>query len=373
MSERFNVLSIRFRPMGRKPGARTKADRAATIGATLIAELIAALRALGYEEKGRARKRDSRALPDHFAPRVPAATAIDLFSEAERATRDRLVGLHAGERTEPQGVMVHLVISSASLRDALDHYVHFGPLLIDTLRIRLERRDSTAAIAFDFGDPRINASHHVASYVLIATARVLRAAIGPSLSLHHVRFRHDDEPDEKTEARRAFDCAVHFGRADDALVFRAEDLDVAPRVANPLVAEQIRKFAAALAARATPAAAVRDRVADAVREALASGARAERRATARRLGGDATLIRRLAEEGTSFRKVRDAVLWETVDALLSNPSLKIEAIAWSVGFADGAAFAKAMKRRTGCSPSVHRARLARRLRPAKRPAHGENR
>ncbi len=50
---------------------------------------------------------------------------------------------------------------------------------------------------------------------------------------------------------------------------------------------------------------------------------------------DATLIRRLAEEGTSFKEVRDAVLWETVDALLSNPSLKIEAIAWSVGFADG--------------------------------------
>jgi AraC-like DNA-binding protein len=88
---------------------------------------------------------------------------------------------------------------------------------------------------------------------------------------------------------------------------------------------------------------------------------------------DATLIRRLAEEHTSFKEVRDAVLWETVDALLSNPSLKIEAIALSVGFADGAAFAEAMRRREGCSPSVHRARLARRLRATEPPAHRENR
>jgi hypothetical protein len=67
-------------------------------------------------------------------------------------------------------VMVQLVISSPSLREALHHYVRFRPPSIDTLKVRLDRRDSTAVLAFDFG---YDASRQVASYVSMATPRVL--------------------------------------------------------------------------------------------------------------------------------------------------------------------------------------------------------
>jgi hypothetical protein len=90
--------------------------------------------------------------------------------------------------------MVHLVISSPSPREALHHHVRFRPPLIDTPKVRLDRPDSTAVLAFDFG---YDASRQVASYVSMATPRVLRAAVGPSLRLHHVRFRHDEERGER--------------------------------------------------------------------------------------------------------------------------------------------------------------------------------
>jgi AraC-like DNA-binding protein len=51
------------------------------------------------------------------------------------------------------------------------------------------------------------------------------------------------------------------------------------------------------------------------------------------------------------------VVREVVDALLSNPRLKLEAVALSVGFADGAALGKAVRRWTGCSPAAYRKRL----------------
>jgi transcriptional regulator GlxA family with amidase domain len=54
--------------------------------------------------------------------------------------------------------------------------------------------------------------------------------------------------------------------------------------------------------------------------------------------------------------VRDQVVWEVADALLSNPSLKIEAIALTIGFADAPSFAKAFKRHTGLSPTSYRER-----------------
>jgi AraC-like DNA-binding protein len=71
-----------------------------------------------------------------------------------------------------------------------------------------------------------------------------------------------------------------------------------------------------------------------------------------------TLQRKLGEEGTHFRAVRDAILWEAVEVLLSNPSLKIEAIALSVGFSDVAAFSKAFRRWKGYPPARYRETLA---------------
>ena len=70
--------------------------------------------------------------------------------------------------------------------------------------------------------------------------------------------------------------------------------------------------------------------------------------------GTRTLERRLAEKGTTFRALRDATLWEAAEVLLSNPSLKIEAIALSVGFSDVAAFSKAFRRWKGYPPTRFR-------------------
>lgn len=102
------------------------------------------------------------------------------------------------------------------------------------------------------------------------------------------------------------------------------------------------------------------------RSLLADGRRADRAVVARLLSvSQRTLQRRLEEERTSFTAVRDAVVWEAVEALMSNRELKIESVALSVGFRQVAAFSKAFKRRAGLSPSHVRERTtAGRTRPS---------
>ncbi len=338
----------------------------ATIGATEMAELLAALNVVGYEPAALGETKRADALPDDLAPRTPASLAVMHFDRAARCTGDRLIGLHAGAHVKPRGALVHLMMSSASLRAALAAMERFSAILVDTFRVRLERRDATARLVCDLGDPILADDRHVVDYALMATAHVLRGTIGAAFRLHHVCVRHDPAPGEAEEAVRAFECPVRFRQPWDCLVFHAADLDVRPEVANPLVAEQMEKFALALAARAAPPA-VSVGVADAVRAGLAAGVRADRRSVARRLGmSDATLMRRLAEARTTFKAVREGVLWEVVDALMTNPSLKIEAIATSAGFTDSAAFAKAVRRRAGCSATAYRRRIAARLRRRQR-------
>jgi AraC-like DNA-binding protein len=194
-------------------------------------------------------------------------------------------------------------------------------------------------------------------YLLMASVQALRRAVGGEFRLREVMVRHAAEGDGE-EPTRAFGCPVSFAAPDNRLVFPRGVLAAASAFANPLVAEQIEKFAAALATQTAPSSTIHDEIRRATRVLLAAGQRADRATVARRLSvSDRTLQRRLREERTTFKAVRDAVVWDAAEALLSNPLLKIEAIALSVGFADVAAFSKACKRRTGRTPTEIRERL----------------
>lgn len=328
-----------------------------TVGALQVADLLAALGDLGLATPSLcdAVGLELRVLDDPAA-RVPARVLVDLFSEAERRIRDSSVGLHAGQRAEPRGVLAYLVMASARLDEGLRYVVRFSPLMIDTLRVDLEVSADRATLRYDLRDAAL-AQRHLVEYLLMATLRTLNRAAGRPLHVCEIRVQHGDAGDGD-EAARAFCCPVRFAQPDVRLALAATDLEVATRLANPLIAEQIEKFAAALLPRVAPPAALSERVAAVVRVLLAGGVRATRAAVARRLGmSDRTLERGLEDERTTFRAIRDAALWEVVEALLSNPALKVETVALNVGFANVAAFSKAFKRWAGCSATQYRERL----------------
>jgi AraC-like DNA-binding protein len=69
--------------------------------------------------------------------------------------------------------------------------------------------------------------------------------------------------------------------------------------------------------------------------------------------------RRLADEGTSYQKIKDAIRCETAQSLLANPEISITDVAVRTGFSESAAFSRAFKKWTGESPAHYRStRLA---------------
>lgn len=221
----------------------------------------------------------------------------------------------------------------------------FSGLLIDTLTLSTQSDQQVASLIFDVSDAAFSASRHAMEYLLMGTVNALRYAVGASFSLREAHFRHHRKG-PLHEAERVFGCPVYFGRSDDRIVFPSSALWTAPRFANRPIAEEIEKFSEALSSDIAQRTTISERVEQATRALLASGVRAKSGSVGRRLGSR-TLQRRLAEEGTNFRALRDAVLWEAVEVLLSNPSLKVEAVALSVGFSDAAAFCSAYRRWKG--------------------------
>src|SRR5262249_23108911 len=281
-------------------------------------------------------------------------TVKRLLALAEQRSRDPWVGLHAGERAEPRGPVFYLMLSSSRLGEGLQRAERFAALASDTLRLTVRTAPKLASLIVAVEDVALSSSRHAMEYMLMALVRAIRNAMGGELLLHEVLFRPRRSGGHE-QAERAFGCRVRFGRPDARIVFPRAALQTEPRFANRAIAEAIEGFAIALSARLAPRRSTAERVTQVVRELLAAGARPDCARIAAKLGvGRRTLQRKLADEGTSLSALRDAVLWKTVEALLSNPALNMEAIALSVGFSDVAAFSKAFRRRRGLPPTRYR-------------------
>jgi AraC-like DNA-binding protein len=70
-----------------------------------------------------------------------------------------------------------------------------------------------------------------------------------------------------------------------------------------------------------------------------------------------TLMRRLAQDGTSFQDIKDALRRDMAIRDLRAGRKSIEAIAQEVGFSSAANFHRAFRRWTGATPSAYRRRV----------------
>ena len=331
-------------------------SRNSTVGAINVSDLVDALGALGADKAAllAGAGLTPKALRDPDT-RIPSSSVLVLLELAERQLHDPVVGLHAGERVHTRGPLFYLLLSSPRFSEGLACLKRFARVALDTSEVTISVGDEVVSVTVDPGDPVVEQSHHAVDFMMGAILASIRRAV-PGFQRLGIDLVHK-RVGEQEEAERAFGCSVRFGSRRNVLRFPTSMLTKAPGAANPAIAEQVRTYTAALHARVTSGK-LQDRVADAVRALLDDGSRADRFLVARRLNiSERTLRRRLREEKTTLKLVRDRVRAETSRALLSNPSLKVEAVAQCVGFTEAASFSRAFTRWSGCSPARYRARL----------------
>src|SRR5262245_54716705 len=333
-------------------------DTQTTVGGLQTADLLAALGQLGLDrdELCRAAGVDRQEL-DRPDSRIPTAQFVAILAEAEQLRGDPFIGLHAGERCEPRGPVAYLLMSHGQLADGLQSLARAAVIALDRIQIDIDIGPDMASVVIHPCDRTFENSPHAVEYLSMAILRMLRRA-HLDLDLREVDFRHL-RPSGVEEASRAFGAPVRFAAANNRLMFPVRELASPSRLGNRWVADQLTKLTAALAAQVTPFASLQDRVAQTARALLAAGVRPHRAVVARRLAiSQRSMQRGLEAERTTFRAVRESVLRELVEALLSNPELKLDAVALSVGFGDLTAFSKAFRRWTGCTPARYRTQLA---------------
>jgi AraC-like DNA-binding protein len=291
--------------------------------------------------------------------RVPLDALVALWREAERASRDPLVGLHVGERTNVSmnHVMAMLVGCSRNLRDGLLRAFRFeNPLLAHGAMGRLEDRGEVFAFAFEDFRGELELPRHHWDFSVASLVRCFAQAAGRALELRAVHLRHAYAGGQ-SEYERVFGCPVHFGApAYELLIPRRVILHPFPghspgtirhleaiaeqerrRIGEPAFADRLRgMLRLRLPAEPTDA--------DSLAAALHMSVR--------------TLRRRLEDEGTGFSEVLDSARRELALERLAEGE-PVAVVAERCGFANARNLVRAFRRWTGETPNAWRAHARR--------------
>ena len=186
---------------------------------------------------------------------------------------------------------------------------------------------------------------------LASLLQLTRWSTGEQLQASGINFSHPAlaDPDRY---QQLLGVPVEFEAAHNSLRIPAAALSLPLIYANPALCQHLRTLADQLLEQLGS-----QSLSASVRDLLRQHPRWGKEKVAEQMAMSGRhLIRKLSEEGTSFKLLRDSLLQDMAEQSLKEGS-KLFDIADKLGFSDESAFAKAFKRWTGMTPAQFRAQI----------------
>lgn len=296
--------------------------------------------------------------------RIAASTYLDLLDLGVRLSGDDCLGLHLGEAVRPgyYGVLGYLIMSCATLADALHRQARYAALVGNLGRVELAdeppREGLEPLVAHSWQPLLAQQQRQLSEETLAAWVTFGHWISGLDIPPTEVRFRHA-APADTGEHRRIFRCPVLFDQADNALVFPRRLLSTPLGQADAQVRLMLDAYAERLLGEIQQGHSVLDRARLELARQLPEAAADLSRIAARLALSPRTLQRRLREAGLSFNQLVDETRQQLVLHYLRDPALELAEIAFLVGFSEPGSLARAFRRWTGQSPGEYRRQLRR--------------
>ncbi len=271
-----------------------------------------------------------------------------------RLTDDELMGL--GRHRLPRGsfrLFCYAVMGSADLGAALSRAQQFARAVPGLPTLEIEQAGSVARLSMSHRSDADDPEHMTTLVLARVTHQVMAWAIAQPIPLRHVELPF---PDPSTDlaghvlaAPRRYD-APRLALVFDAALLRSPlmrgEADIDGFVAGApgvLLGGQVR------------AAGIDDQVRRVVELGLREGRQVTGREIAERLAFSLPTVRRkLADQGTSLRALREQVVRDAAIAALADGEEPLVRIAERLGFSEPSAFTRAFRRWTGQPPSAYR-------------------
>lgn len=279
-----------------------------------------------------------------------------LILRAQQLLNEPALGLVAGARETPVswGVAGLVMLTCETMGEAmgyvLAHQNEAGTLVQlrvsehgNEVRLHLVSHRYDWEIENYLIDETLAGAVAVARYLLGPDFRPLRIDLAQAQPAHHAQYR------------RYFGCPVRFGAGSNLMVFETHWLGARlpgyDRIASQVLRRQLDGLLQAVPGRHQ----LIETVSNHIRYASVQGA--DQQAVASQINvSSRSLRRKLEQQGTSYRHLRDSTRYQAARELLDNTTLSLTVIAEQLGYADARSFRRAFKRWSGMLPGDYRRR-----------------
>ena len=285
--------------------------------------------------------------------RVTSQQLSALIRQLWRVTDDELLGF--GLQPVPRGtfrLLCMAVLTATNLRTAIQRFDDFGRAApgMPPLRVAVENDQASVSVDITQIEQPIDL---LVDTLLAVTHRFLAWAIGRRIPLRLIEVPYAKSA-LVDDYDLLFGAPVSFSAPDCALVFDADVL-AAPIVRDEAALNEfLRDAPAGVLTRRNYATSVSSRV----RSLLAGGLSGEwvtvDEVAAELVMSPQTLRRKLREENTSPREIKEAILRDAAIASLVRGDETVAALSRRLGFSEPSAFSRAFRRWTGSPPGSYR-------------------
>jgi AraC-like DNA-binding protein len=260
-------------------------------------------------------------------------------------------GLLVGQRgsLSSLGLVGYLAQHSTDVGTALRNLVRFMHLHTRSavLTLRAERK----LALFGYAGYSAEAADQIADGAMATAFNIMCQLCGPEWKPVEVLLAHR-KPVDSRPFRQFFQAPLRFDAGENALIFSADWLDRPVAAADPELRRLLQKQIDALGARnkfGFP-----EQVRGVLRTSVQIGHLNADDVAALFSMHSRTLNRRLADFGTSFRKLADETRYEVARQMLMTSTIEVSEIATALDYADASAFTRAFRRWSGTTPALWR-------------------
>lgn len=280
--------------------------------------------------------------------RVSLTLQDDIWESFCQQARDPLVGVQFGlalqvGHLDTAGMML---MSCDTLQDALESLMDYYPIVGEGGTFAYQISNGECQIRYQ---PRYTVRQpERVEAAMTALLQLSRWATGHHLQASRMTFSHL-ALDDNRRYESLLGLTVRFAADHNTLTLPASDLALPLIHANPSLCRHLRTLADQLLDNLGS-----QSLSATVRDLLRQHPRWGKEKVAEQLAMSGRhLVRKLGEEGNSFKLLRDALLQDMAEVELQ-AGTRLADIADKLGFSDESAFSKAFKRWTGMTPANYR-------------------